>query len=138
MLKVVIDTNVFISGILIEGSNPSIIIKASKRTRKFHIFISQEIIQEVLKVMQRLRIPKDIINDWEKIIKKDAIFVTTSKKIYAVKDDPSDNKFLECAIEANADYIITGDKHLKKLDKFEGIKIVNPKTFLNIILRYEE
>ena len=133
MLKVVIDTNIFISGVLVEGGNPSIIIKSWKRTRKYQLFVTEEIIQEVLRVMQRLNVSPDIITDWNKVIRKNAISVAPTKKIEAVKEDPSDNKFLECAIESRADYIVTGDKHLKRLNEFEGIKIINAREFLDIL-----
>jgi len=83
--------------------------------------------------MQRLNVSPDIITDWNKVIRKNAISVAPTKKIEAVKEDPSDNKFLECAIESRADYIVTGDKHLKRLNEFEGIKIINAREFLDIL-----
>lgn len=137
MLRVVIDTNIFISAILTKGDNQSILIKAWKRTHKYQLFITEEIIQEALKVMNRLNVDPDIIADWDKTIRKNAIMVTSDKKIEVIKDDPPDNKFLECAIASRADYIITGDRHLKKLNEFEGIKIVDTKKFLDILREYE-
>lgn len=83
--------------------------------------------------MHRLNIDTGIIADWDKVIRKDAISVAPTRKIEVIKEDPSDNKFLECAIEAHADYIISGDKHLKKLVEFEGIKIIDARKFLNIL-----
>ena len=133
MLKLVIDTNIFVSGVLVEGGNPSVIIKAWKRTQKYQLFVTEEIIQEVLRVMQRLNVNPDIIADWDRVIRKNAISVIPTKKIEAIKDDPSDNKFLECAIEVSADYIVSGDKHLKGLKEFNGIKIVSAKEFLGIL-----
>ena len=136
MLKVVIDTNVFISGVLVEVGNPSLVIKAWKRARKYQLFITEEIIQESLKVMHRLNVDTGIITDWDKAIRENAISVVPTRKIEAIKEDPSDNKFLECAIEAQADYIISGDKHLKKLVEFEGIKIIDARKFLDILAGY--
>lgn len=133
MLKVVIDTNVFISGVLVEVGNPSLVIKAWKRSRKYQLFITEEIIYESLKVMHRLNVDTGIITDWDKVIRENAISVVPARKIEVIKEDPSDNKFLECAIEAQADYIISGDKHLKKLVEFEGIKIIDAKKFLDIL-----
>lgn len=133
MLKVVIDTNVFISGVLVEAGNPSLVIKAWKRAQKYQLFITEEIIQEILKVMHRLNVNADIIADWDKVIRKNAIFAVPARKIEAIKEDPSDNKFLECAVEAQADYIISGDKHLKKLVEFERIKIIDARRFLDIL-----
>lgn len=50
-----------------------------------------------------------------------------------VIDDSDDNKFIEAAVEGNADYIITQDKHLLKLKKFNQIKLITPKQFLELI-----
>lgn len=133
LLKVVIDTNVFVSGVLVEAGNPSLVIKAWKRAQKYQLFITEEIIQENLKVMHRLNVKADIITDWDKVIRENAIFIAPTRKIEIIKEDPSDNKFLECATEAHADYIISGDKHLKKLVEFEGIKIIDAMKFLDIL-----
>lgn len=138
MLKVVIDTNVFVSGLLTEGGNPSIVIKAWKRTQKYQIFVTEEIIQEILRVMKRLKVDADIIKDWDKTIREKAIQVAPVRKIEVIKEDSQDNKFLECAIGSHADYIVSGDRHLKKLNEFEGIKIVNAKEFLDILKSYRE
>ena len=138
MLRVVIDTNVFISGVLVEEGNPSIMIKAWKRTQKYQLFVTKEIIQEILRVMKELNVNVDIITDWDKVIRKNAISVVPARKIEAIKEDSSDNKFLECAIESNADYIVTGDKHLRRLNEFEGVKIVNARKFLDILSSYKD
>jgi putative PIN family toxin of toxin-antitoxin system len=135
LLKVVIDTNIFISGVLVEGGNPSLIIKSWKRTQKYQLFVTEEIIQETLRVMQRLNVHPEIITDWDKAIRKNAISVVPTRKIEAIKEDPSDNKFLECALEVRADYIVSGDNHLKGLKEFQGIKIVSAKEFLGILSR---
>ncbi len=133
MLKVVIDTNIFVSGVLVEEGNPFVVLKVWKRTRKYQLFVTEEIIQEILTVMKRLNINADIITDWDKVIRENAIQVVPIRKIKAIKDDPSDNKFLECAVESQADYIVSGDKHLKRLNKFEGIEIINARKFLDIL-----
>lgn len=135
MLKVVIDTNVFVSGILTEGGNPSTVLKAWKRTQKYQLFVSEDISQEILRVMKRLNVSPDIIADWDRAIRQNAIQMVPTRKIEVVKEDPPDNRFLECAVECHADYIVTGDHHLKELDVFEGIKIVNAREFLEILSR---
>jgi putative PIN family toxin of toxin-antitoxin system len=138
LLKIIIDTNIFISGILTEGGNPSLVIKAWKRSQKYKLFVTEEIIQEILKVLKRLKVTEDIIYDWDQAIRKNAIKVITTQKIDFIKDDPEDNKFLECAISAHADYIVSGDSHLTKLKKFEGVNIVTAKQFLEILSNYKE
>lgn len=61
-----------------------------------------------------------------------SIVVKPTKRINEIKDDPSDNKFLEAAIAGNADYIVSGDKHVLKLKKFKDILIVTPAEFLEV------
>jgi len=136
LLKVVIDTNIFVSSVLTEGGNPSLLIKAWRRTRKYQLFVTEEIIQEILRVMGRLNVNPDIIAGWDKTIRKNAVQIVPARKIEVIREDPSDNKFLECALESHADYIVTGDKHLKRLNGFEGIKIVNAGKFLSILKRH--
>lgn len=133
MLKVVLDTNIFISGILVEKGNPAIVIKAWKRAHKYQLFITEEIIREILRVMKRLNIPQSIINEWDVVIRKNAVKIISGKKVEVIKDDPADNKFLECALECQADYIVSGDKHLKNLNRFKKTRIVNPEEFLKIL-----
>ena len=59
--------------------------------------------------------------------------IIPNRKTSVIREDPDDNMILECAIEGNVDYLITNDNHLLKLKEFEGIKIVNPIDFLNIL-----
>ena len=59
--------------------------------------------------------------------------VTPKKKVQVVKDDPDDDKFLEVAVEGDADYIVSQDKHLLKIEELEGVKIVNPWKFLRML-----
>ena len=56
--------------------------------------------------------------------------VRISRRIHVVKDDSDDDKFIECAVECGAEFIISGDKHLLKMKKYKGIDIMNATTFL--------
>lgn len=128
--KAVIDTNVIISAFK-WGGNPSEIFK---RLESFEPIISQE---QLLELQNAIGYPKLNLSsqDTEAIlnfIKEAFTLVQISGKLDIIKEDPADNVILETAIEHNADYIITGDKHLLKLKKYENIKIVTPKEFLSI------
>jgi len=61
--------------------------------------------------------------------------VEVTKQIQAVTDDPDDDKFIECAICCNADYIVSGDRHLLNLKEYAGIKILKASEFLSILPR---
>ncbi|MDP2753102.1 MAG: putative toxin-antitoxin system toxin component, PIN family [Nitrospirota bacterium] len=60
---------------------------------------------------------------------------TVYRQIFVVQDDPDDNKFIGCAIECRADYIVSGDTHLLNLKEFEGIKILRVSEFLKIFYK---
>ena len=60
----------------------------------------------------------------------EAIFFVPGERIRVVEADPSDNKFLEAAVTGQADYIVSGDKHLRDLKEFRGIAILTPSAFL--------
>ena len=65
-------------------------------------------------------------------VAKSAKLVTPSQKVSVVKEDKSDNKIIKAAIESKANYIISGDRHLLRIKKYQQIKIVSPAEFLNI------
>jgi predicted nucleic acid-binding protein len=78
------------------------------------------------------RTPEQIEFFMKKLVKVTSITYSKLKED-VIKDDPSDNKYLECAAEGKADYIISGDKHLADLKFFRGIKIVDPALFLKSV-----
>lgn len=63
-------------------------------------------------------------------LRSNAEFVKTHSDALVITVDPADNIFLECAVDGNADYIISGDKHLLDLKTYSDIQILNPKAFL--------
>ena len=132
-MKAVLDTNVFISGIFWEGNFCSQII-SKWRTGEFELVSSKEIIEELVKTLRNFKIsmPEDKIQEWINLIIKNAMIVESSEKLEIVKEDPSDNRFLEAAIAGNADWIITQDNHLLKLKEYEGIKIIKPEEALKL------
>jgi uncharacterized protein len=134
-IKVVLDTNVLLSGILF-GGNP--------RELLFHViqgrllaFLSPAVFMEFKEVLARAKFGLTaeecfvIANAIEDVF----IFVFPRCVIERVEDDPDDNRVLECAVTANVDYLITGDPHLLRLESYEQMRIVSPATFINDILR---
>ncbi len=128
--KIVVDTNTLISALGWGGHPQEVIEKVI--IQEVIMYWSKEIKDELIRVMNY---PKFEFTPEEKtkflsILTAIAIFVEPEKKVQAVQEDLSDNIFLECALEAGADFVITGDKHLLKLKEFEGIQIVKPFDFL--------
>ena len=97
------------------------------------IFTTKEVLDELAEVLKRdfLYNEEEIKNILERVLQF-VTLVTSSKKLDIVKEDPDDNKIIECAIESNADYIISYDKHLLKLREYENIKIITPEEALSL------
>ncbi|MBU3934129.1 MAG: putative toxin-antitoxin system toxin component, PIN family [Candidatus Omnitrophica bacterium] len=135
MLKAVVDTNVFISGLLKSPSCRKIIDCLKKS--KFILIISPQILDELIGVIARPKFHNVIVRKTaEKLIetiKTQASLVKPSQRVDVIKEDSADNRFLEAAIEAKADFIISGNKHLLLLKAFRNIPIVTPAKFLKML-----
>ncbi len=131
MLKVVIDTNVFISG-LIKSPSCRKIIKAFAEA-KFNLVISPQTLDELLGVISRPKfhnlITRETAEKLIETIKTQAILVRPTRRLEVIKDDPTDNRFLEAAFESKADFIVSEDKHLLSATSFHP-PIVTPTEFL--------
>jgi putative PIN family toxin of toxin-antitoxin system len=131
MVKVVLDTNIFISSFF--GGVPREIIDLWK-TGKITICLSQEIIEEYIEVLNRLGLKnKSEIFELTKLFAEgyNSIFTTKTPRLQIVEDDPGDNKFLECAVALDSKVIISGDKHLKDIKKYIDIEIMPPREFID-------
>ena len=130
-MRIVLDTNVFISGVFFSGP-PYDILKASIDER-IQILISSEILQEYQRVGEELqhRYPEIEITPILKSFSKNAISISAPRLPHPVCADPEDDKFLACAAAGNAKLIISGDRHLLDINVFQGIKIVKPRKFVD-------
>ena len=132
-LKVIFDTNIFISAIIF-GGNPKGCLELARKGQ-IELFISKAILLELAKKLEEKFL-------WENLDIKEVILgiseiaqvVVAKKRINIIKQDPPDNRILEVALEAKADYIVSGDKkHLLSLQKFKGIPIISANEFLKIL-----
>jgi putative PIN family toxin of toxin-antitoxin system len=133
MNKVVLDTNILVSAFIKYGGNESKILEKAI-TKEITLLTSEDILDEFLKVIRR---PKFGYTSKQTtammiLLLKIAKLTTPTQKITEIKEDPTDNKILECATAAKADYIITGDKHLLNLKKYDGIQILTSTEYLKI------
>lgn len=130
MKRIVFDTNVTISAFFWKGY-PRVIYDLVKEG-KLVLLSSIKIEMEFIRVLAYPRfglIPAEIlpiINNLRKYVH----FVEVKNKIDVVKEDPTDNIFLECALDGKADYIISGDHHLLNIGHYKGIQIIMAKDFL--------
>jgi len=128
---VVLDTNIFISGIFWRGDSYKMLQLWGDGD--IRVIISEEIIEEISRVLRafKIRLPEESINRRIASIRENSIIVEPKEK-FSIVEHSSDNKFIECAVAGNADYIITNDKHLLKIKYFRNILIMTPKEFLSI------
>ena len=131
-MKIVFDTNVLISATLWHNSvAQKFLFKCIQENTQ--IFSSQEIIEEYKEILARdFGYNKQEIGEILERVLRFVTLVIPDKKIEAVKEDADDNKIIECAIEADAEYIISYDNHLLKLKGYQGIKIVRPEEALGL------
>ena len=131
-MMVVLDTNVFISGIFWKGSSNKVL--TDWRNGKFTLVTSLEAVSEIIKVLKdfKIKLSDDMIKEWVDLIVRNSMIVEPKEKIDAVKDDPKDNIFIETDVAGSVDYIVSQDNHLLKLREFRGIKIITPEEFLKL------
>ncbi|MBN1103080.1 MAG: putative toxin-antitoxin system toxin component, PIN family [Deltaproteobacteria bacterium] len=134
MTRIVLDTNVFISSFF--GGNPQRIIELWK-AGAITLCLSPGIVDEYVKVLRRLGFEQE--PELKELLKLFAsgfhiLFTARTPDLHVVEDDPDDNKFIECAVALDADFVITGDKALLTLGDYMGTPIVTPRQFLEMEL----
>lgn len=130
--KVIVDTNVFISGAIYGGNSEKILNLISDS--RLDLLISQEVFNELFDTLSDFKTSRKVIRSLEKLFLLHSTLLSPIKRITLCRD-PKDNKFLELAWEGRADYLISGDKDLLSLKSFKSTRIVSPKEFLTIIRR---
>lgn len=132
-MKVVIDTNVFVSSFF--GGNPRRIV-AHWFSGKLILCVSRPILKEYFDVLGRFQFGQEdllgrLISSFRKGL--NTLFVDGPKEQNWIEDDPEDNKFIACAISLHAEYIVSGDPHLRRMGKIEGVEIVSPREMLKLL-----
>ncbi len=132
IFRVVIDTNIYISAVFWNGKPREVIDLG--RDGKILIFTSLDIESEIAgKLKTKFKFADEEVNQILLDFSTFTMPVKINRQIFAVKDDPDDNKFTECAFACKAHYIISGDAHLLNLKEFEGTKILRASEFLKIV-----
>lgn len=128
MLRVVADTNIYISAFNFGGVADRIVQEAQEDA--FALFVSPAILNEVQDVLiRKFKWSELYADEVVRNILGFAQLVNPRQRLNVIKADPADNRILECAVSAEADLIVTGDKLLQQLRSFRGIVIVSPSQF---------
>jgi putative PIN family toxin of toxin-antitoxin system len=138
MLRIVLDANIFVSAVLKPKSDLAKIFDLIK-DEKLKLILSSDILSEIREVLlyPKLRkhhrqTVKEIDDFLERTIHISRI-ASGKMKVDEIKDDPEDNKYLAAAVDGEADFIISGDHHLKNLRIYQGIRILDPSAFLKLM-----
>jgi len=130
-MKIVLDANVVVAAFATRGLCESILELC------FHsheIMLCEDLLDEILRnLRQKIELPGGIVEDIGKLLREHASIVSPIPLAADLCRDPDDVKILGLAIAANADCIVTGDKDLFILEKFQGIPILTPRSFSNIL-----
>lgn len=98
------------------------------------LVVSRDILNELEDVLcgKKFRYPPEIARNIVRELEAICEIVTPTRNIAVVKADPYDDMILECAVEGKVDYVVSGDNHLLKLERFEDIPILSPAQFLEV------
>ena len=136
-MKIVVDANLFAGGLIKPASNPGKILDLIKQNQ-VELILSPSIIKEIKRILLYPKLQKyhhktarEIDAYFEDVLMF-AWVVEGGEAVNVISDDPSDNKYLACAHEGEADYIVSGDHHLLDLKSYKGIKILKAKPFLDL------
>ena len=130
-MKIVLDTNVLISGIFFSGP-PYQILKAWQEG-KIQIAVSKEILNEYHRVAEELseKFPDVEISQILELLTIHSEMVNTQGLEVSVCEDPDDNMFISCALGSKSKVIVSGDKHLLKISGYQEIEVLKPRVFLD-------
>jgi putative PIN family toxin of toxin-antitoxin system len=131
MKPVVFDTNVWISAYAFNGRLRILLDYVIED--RLRVAVSQAILDELVRVLCGVKFgfPIEVVEALVREIRDVAMVVQPTNPVKAVKNDPDDDRILECAVSAGAEVIVTGDGHLLALGVFRGIRILSPTAFLD-------
>jgi hypothetical protein len=138
VLRAVLDANVFLSAAIRPGGPPGRIIEGFLRAEAFTLVLSEAIVAEVLRALEYPKVRRYIRREidpalWFEDLVVLADLVPGASQLAGVSRDPDDDKYLAAAVEGRASFVVTGDPHLLAIDQYERIRIVTPRTFLDLL-----
>ncbi len=137
MLRVVLDTNIFVSSLLVREGLPAQVLDAW-RERKFLLATSPTLVSEIQstlnypRIRRKYNITNKDVSQLITLLAEDALVVPGDIETVSgsVPDDPADEAVLACALDAEADLVVSGDRHLLDLAEYRGIRILTVREFM--------
>ncbi len=138
MVRAVIDANVYVSALIRPDGTPGRLIERFLRDGAFEVVVSPGVVDEVLRVLTYPKVRKLIRAGaepelWFEDIVVLADMVVGALHVSGVCNDPDDDKYIAAALEGRAAYVVTGDQRFLELREHEGVQIVKPRAFLDLL-----
>ena len=144
-MRVVIDANILISAVISKNDqSPPKQLYRLWRKRAFEVAITEEILSEIERVLKYPHLVK--LHQWGdheiakfiKILSRKSVIVKPDFRL-SVSSDETDNRYIECAVESGARYVISGDKkHLLSITEYSGIKFISAAAFATLMKTAEK
>ncbi len=132
MFRVTADTNILVSGLIYRRGKPFQLLRMALEGR-INLTVSQPIIDEMADVLSRkFGMSMEFVSEAKEIVAEAARVVTPVVQLDIVKEDPPDNRILECAVSAGSDYIVSGDRDLLRLGRYDSVRILRVADFLGL------
>jgi putative PIN family toxin of toxin-antitoxin system len=134
-MRIVLDANVLVSALISSKGAPAKIV-ADWQEDEFEVAISPPILHELdralhyPKLQERHHLSEQQIRHFLHLLARQTVVVAPPQRLTVIEIDPDDNRYLECALAALAEVIVSGDRHLLTLGEYEGIQILSPAGFL--------
>jgi putative PIN family toxin of toxin-antitoxin system len=136
--RAVLDANVYVSAAIRPQGPPGQILERFLRESAFDIVLSPAIVDEVMRALAYPKVRKLVSADidpttWFEAFILLADLIPGEHTVQGVSDDPDDDKYLAAAVEGRASFVVSGDPDLLAVKQHEGIRIVSPREFLDVL-----
>lgn len=135
-MRVVLDTNVYVSFLLTRGPTISHVLDAWEENT-FTLLISPQVLAEIRRVLEyphlKARIKPHEAKALLEALESDALMIEGNLALTGVTPDPKDDMVIACGVEGKADYIVSGDPHLLKIKQYSDVQIVSPAEFVRVL-----
>ncbi len=140
-MKIAVDTNVVVSAFISKMGQPAALLNVALTFAEMEILLSDEILEEFRNVLlrqevrERFEYTEDDVSGFIETLRHAVTIVTPVSGFKVVREYPDDDIVINTAFDGEADYIVSGDRHLRNVKRFKNILIVSPKSMLDVIVR---
>jgi uncharacterized protein len=138
VLRAVLDANVFVSAAIHPDGPPGRIIEQFLRADAFTLVVSVAIVDEIIRALAYPKVRRYVRPRLDPVLWMEDLVVLADlvpdpSPVSGVSKDPDDDKYLAAAIAGRAPLVVSGDPHLLMVGEYEGVRIVTPRAFLNLL-----